>query len=211
MIRNIVFDMGQVLIHLEPDVVTHRLGLAKKDEKLLVAQVFQSAEWANMDWGMITMEDAITSICRRVPPRLHDAVRRLVMEWQKPIVPYEGMEELAGELKGNGYRIYLLSNANPNHPGYWHEIPASRFFDGILTSYTVKTVKPQPEIYRMLCEKFDLRANECFFFDDQPMNVAGAINCGMSGCVFHGDMEELRYLLAEAGVKVRAPKEFPSF
>lgn len=200
MIRNIVFDMGKVLIDFDPAVFVRRLKLAEEDARFLMPQVFRSVEWANMDWGIMTDEEAVASICGRVPERLHDAVRRLVLEWDRPIMPIDGMEELIGGLKGAGYGIYLLSNASRRHPDYWPRIPASRFFDGVLVSYSVKTVKPQPEIYKMLCDRFGLKAEECFFVDDLPLNVAGACRSGMSGMVFHGDTEELRQALKATGV-----------
>lgn len=203
MIQNIIFDMGQVLVHFIPDHFLDRLDVSETDRELLFRQVFRSVEWSNMDWGVMTDEEAADSICRRVPERLHEAVRKLVLEWDRPIEPFEGMEELAEELKFNGYGIYLLSNASSRHPDYWPRIPASRFFDGVLVSYSVKTVKPQPEIYRMLCEKFALKPEECFFVDDLPVNVSGACREGMSGMVFHGDIKELRHALLAAGVKVK--------
>lgn len=204
MIRNIIFDMGGVLIHFVPDRFIDRLGITDEaDRRLLLRQVFRSLEWSGMDWGIMTDEEAVESICSRVPERLHQAVRSLVMEWDRPVEPVEGMEELIEELKAGGYRIYLLSNASCRHPDYWPGIPASRFFDGVLVSYSVKTVKPQPEIYGMLCEKFGLKAEECFFVDDLPVNVVGARRTGMSGMVFHEDVEELREELRRAGVNVR--------
>ncbi len=204
-IRNIVFDMGGVLIHFVPDHFISRLGITDEaDRKLLFRQVFRSVEWSGMDWGMLTDAEAAESICRRMPERLHQAVRSLVLKWdEQPMEPMEGMYELIEELKENGYRIYLLSNASSRHPDYWPKIPASRLFDGVLVSYSVKTVKPQQEIYAILCERFGLRPEECFFIDDLPVNAAGARKYGMSSMVFHEDMEELRNRLREAGVKIK--------
>ncbi len=203
MIRNIVFDMGGVLIHFIPGHFIDRLHVSEEDRTLLFRQVFRSVEWANMDWGIMTDEEAAESICGRVPRRLRDAVHELVLRWDRLMEPMEGMEELIEELKAGGYGIYLLSNASCRHPSYWPSISASRFFDGVLVSYSVKTVKPQPEIYRMLCGKFALKAEECFFVDDLPANIAGACRCGMSGMVFHEDIRELRQALRAAGVQVK--------
>ena len=102
------------------------------------------------------------------------------------------MCELVAELKANGYGIYLLSNASLRQHEYWPRIPASRYFDGTLVSADVKLVKPQPEIYLLLCQKFRLRPEECFFIDDSNYNIEGALNSGMSGAIFHGDMSQIR-------------------
>lgn len=203
MIRNIVFDMGKVLIGFDPDYFMARLGVAEEDRPLLKREVFHSLEWARMDRGSLEDVDAAGIICRRVPERLHDAVYRLVTFWDRPILEIPGMYELIEELKGMGYGIYLLSNASTRQHEYWPRIPASRFFDGTLISADVKLVKPQPEIYRTLFKTFDLKPEECFFIDDAPANIEGAYTCGMPGAVFHGDCGLLRKDLIRSGIPVR--------
>ncbi|MBR0041269.1 MAG: HAD family phosphatase [Oscillospiraceae bacterium] len=202
MIRNIVFDMGQVLLRFIPDLFIERLGVEGEDKKLLKREVFQSLEWARMDRGSLTDAEAAEIICRRVPERLHDAVHKLVAMWDRPILAVEGTEELIAELKEKGYGVYLLSNASYRQHDYWPKLPASRYFDGTLISADVKLVKPQPEIYRLLCETFSLIPDECVFIDDAINNAEGAFLCGMHPIVFHDDVPELRARLRELGVPV---------
>ncbi len=203
MIKNIVFDMGNVIIRFDPELFMVRLGLAEEDRRLLKRELFVSLEWSRMDRGSLTDEEAAEIVCRRVPERLHDAVRRLVGMWDRPILPVEGMYELVEELRGMGYGIYLLSNASFRQHDYWPRVPASKFFDGTLISADVKLVKPQPEIYRLLCDKFSLIPEECVFIDDSTSNAEGAYFCGINALVFHGDAHEMRLKLNELGVKVK--------
>lgn len=203
MIKNIVFDMGNVIIRFDPELFMVRLGLAEEDRRLLKRELFVSLEWSRMDRGSLTDEEAAEIVCRRVPERLHDAVRRLVGMWDRPILPVEGMCELVEELRGMGYGIYLLSNASFRQHDYWPRVPASKFFDGTLISADVKLVKPQPEIYRLLCDKFSLVPEECVFIDDSTSNAEGAYFCGINALVFHGDAHEMRLKLSELGVKVK--------
>lgn len=202
MIRNIIFDMGNVLIRFDRELFLSRLGIEGEDRTLLMREVFLSLEWARMDRGSMTDEAAARSICARVPVRLHDAVRKLVSMWDRPILPVAGMYELIEELKEKGYGIYLLSNASLRQHDYWPRIPASRFFDGVLISADEKVVKPQPEIYRLLLERFSLKGEECLFVDDVPANVEGADHCGIPGIVFHGDTVLLRRKMRSFGVDV---------
>lgn len=202
MIRNIVFDMGQVLIRFDREYFLRRLDLTAEDRKLLLNEVFLSVEWARMDWGSLTDAQAARSVCARLPRRLHEAATSLVMEWERPILPIEGMYELIEELKGAGYGIYLLSNASFRQKDYWPDIPCHRFFDGTLISSDVGSIKPERAIYEAFLEKFSLRAEECFFVDDLPANVEGARRCGLSGAVFHGDAAELRARMRQAGVSL---------
>ena len=202
MIRSIVFDMGNVLIRFDRDYFIDRLGVSPEDKSLLMREVFQSLEWARMDRGSLTDEEAGESVCSRLPVRLHDAAKKLVSMWDRPILPIPGMEELIRELKQRGYGIYLLSNASLRQHAYWPRIGASRFFDGCLISADEKVVKPQPEIYRLLLERFGLCPEECFFIDDVPANVEGALFCGLHGAVFHGSTAQLRQALRSAGILV---------
>ena len=66
-----------------------------------------------------------------------------------------------------------------------------------------KLLKPSHEIYERLCEKFELKMEECWFIDDSVMNVEGAIYAGMKGCVFYGDVPRLRQELRRAGIRCR--------
>ena len=201
MIRNIVFDMGQVIIRFEPHTFLDRYEISRDDRKLLENEVFHSIEWVMLDHGVITEDDATDRICKRVPDHLHDIVNDLVHHWYEPLLPVDGMEDLIRALKKAGYRIWLLSNAASNQPKYWAKVPVSDCFDGTLISYEVKMMKPDPEIYRCFTERFGLNPDECLFIDDNCMNVEAAVQCGWNGIVFHGDIKELIRKTAELGIQ----------
>lgn len=202
MIKNILFDMGQVLIRFDRDYFMERLGVSEEDKALLMREVYLSVEWVQMDRGTLCEEEAFRKIAPRLPRRLHETAMKLICMWDRPILEVDGMYELVGELKALGYGIYLLSNASIRQHEYWPRIPASKFFDGKLISADVQKIKPQPEIYRLCLEKFGLKAEECFFIDDAPINIEGALCCGIEGVVFHGDAKLLRQQLRAAGVPV---------
>ena len=202
MIRNIVFDMGQVMITFDPNHFMDRAGIEDpEDRKLILRELFQSVEWAQMDQGVLTEETAEPLILARIPERLKDAVKDLLWNWAFPREQIPGMEDLVSRLKTAGYGIWLLSNASMMQPLYWNKLPVSRLFDGTMISAEEKTVKPCPEIYRRFTERFSLQPEECLFIDDAPINVAGAIACGWKGIVFHGDADELEEKLLSAGVR----------
>ena len=202
MIRNILFDMGNVLIRFDRDFFITRLGVAEEDKKLLMREVFLSIEWVQMDRGSIAEPQAAEQICRRLPPHLHDAARKLISMWDRPILPIEGMYELIEDLKNAGYGIYLLSNASIRQHEYWPRIPAHVFFDGTIISADEGVMKPDAEYFLRALNRFNLKADECFFVDDVPSNVEGAAYCGIHGAVFHGDAALLRQQLKNAGVNL---------
>jgi len=204
MIRNIVFDMGQVMIRFDPEMFMDRAGIYDPDDRKLIRnELFRSVEWAQMDEGTLTEETAEPTILNRIPERLKETVRELLYNWAFPREQIPGMEDLVRRLKETGYRIWLLSNASAMQPKYWQKVPVSRYFDGTMISCDVKVVKPSREIYRLFTEKFILKAEECLFIDDAPANVAGAIACGWQGIVFHGDADELERKMIASGVNIK--------
>jgi putative hydrolase of the HAD superfamily len=204
MIRNIVFDMGQVMIRFDPEMFMDRAGIYDPDDRKLIRnELFRSVEWAQMDEGTLTEETAEPTILNRIPERLKETVRELLYNWAFPREQIPGMEDLVRRLKETGYRIWLLSNASAMQPKYWQKVPVSRYFDGTMISCDVKVVKPSREIYRLFTEKFILKAEECLFIDDAPANVAGAIACGWQGIVFHGDADELERKMIASGINIK--------
>ena len=204
MLKNIIFDMGGVLIRFDRAFFIERLGITGEDEKTLMNEVFRSLEWARMDRGSLTDAQAAESINSRLPERLHEAVCRLVAMWDRPIMPIPGMAELIRELKENGYAIYLLSNASLRQRDYWGLIPGHEYFDGTLVSSDYGVVKPQPEIYHLLAETFGIELSESYFIDDSPINIEGAYYSGMPGFIFNDDVPALRRALRASGVNISA-------
>jgi putative hydrolase of the HAD superfamily len=98
--------------------------------------------------------------------------------------PIAETERFVARLKKAGYKIYLLSNATPRVFDEYHNIPAFKYFDGMFVSALYKLLKPSAEIYNAFCDKFSLKAEECFFIDDMEANIKGAKACGMKGFVF---------------------------
>lgn len=203
MIKNILFDMGNVLLHFDRKVFLDRLDISEEEKLLLLREVFLSVEWVQMDRGILWEETAEPLMCQRLPAHLHKAVHSLVSEWDEPMLPVEGMAELVQELKENGYGIYLLSNASLRQHDYWPKVPGWQFFDGKIISADEKVMKPHPDFYRIALERFGLKPEECFFIDDVPANIEGALYCGISGTVFHKDVFLLRSQLRSAGVKIK--------
>lgn len=204
MIRNVVFDMGEVLIHWNSHLLLTPFHLTEAEEAAVVRELFTGVEWVRLDRGTITEEGVVESVCKRLPEHLHGCVGEVVRNWhQRTLEPMEGMAELLHELKALGLHIYLLSNANLKLRSYFPRIPGAECFDGLMVSAEEKLLKPQHEIFEMLLKRFDLKAEECFFVDDSPANVEGAQRADLNAVVFYGDVPRLRKELRTAGVPVK--------
>ena len=199
MIRNLVFDMGNVLVYYDSLRAVRNFVKDEDQVQAVNTSVFVSPEWLMLDMGGISEDEAL----RRMQSRLktdgeREAAGLCLGHWHEYCMwPVPGMEELVTYLKGEGYGLYLCSNASLRMLKCYEDvIPGIRLFDGVLFSAEVKCVKPQKEMYNHLFERFGLRPEECFFIDDQPLNIEGSRACGMDGyCFDDGDVEKLRKVI----------------
>ncbi|MGN1147973.1 MAG: HAD family hydrolase [Lachnospiraceae bacterium] len=206
-IINIVLDMGNVLTIYHAREYIGQYVETEEDYYILQNQVCRSEEWICLDRGTMTDEEAVFSMCRRIPARLHATVARFVREYRFNQLPNPPMEELLRELKENGYRLYLLSNTSKRFHRFSKNIPSIRYMDGIYVSCDHGLLKPEKEIYLDFYREFGLRPEDCFFIDDMPANVESAHRTGMMGCVYHQNVPELRQRLREAGIRVMSKED----
>ncbi|MDK2966680.1 MULTISPECIES: HAD family phosphatase [Lacrimispora] len=200
MIKNIVFDMGKVLVDYEG----HKVGTVfiedERERKEVCTSVFDSQEWLLLDMGLISEEDALQRMQSRLTTDHAKEMAELCLKhWHEyNMKPVKEMGELVRELKEQGYGIYLCSNASLRLLTCRDIIPGIEYFDGVLFSAEVKCMKPQKEMYEHLFERFHLNPRECFFIDDLLMNVEGARACGMEGyCFADRNIEGLKECLSK--------------
>lgn len=199
MIKNIVFDMGNVLAMFDSAKVCEHYIEDVFDRERVRTAVFLSLEWQWMDMGVMSDEQALERINRRLPKRLQEAAKLCLRDWHKYTMwTIKEMEPVVREMKARGFGVYVCSNAAIRLVDVWQELlPAPECYDGVLFSADVKCVKPQKEIYQHFFERFHLKPEECFFIDDVPMNIEGAKACGMDGyCFEDGDLGRLKEVLA---------------
>ena len=184
--KNILFDMGNVLVTYNPEWVIRHYT---EDEELIREVkniVFNSQEWFLLDAGLIEEEKAERNWMERLSS---DKARELAhlsfQNWHlynMKVIP--GTAEIIRALKENGKEIYLLSNASMRLLSIYTEvIPAVECFSGIFYSAAHKCVKPQDIIYERFLKEYSLKPSDCFFIDDLEENISAAKAVGMSGAV----------------------------
>ena len=187
MIRNMVFDIGNVLMDFRWK--EYMRSLFGEDETLIQTinqGIWHNGCWAAMDKGEMDGAATLRSAVA-FAPQYEKEIKLTLDSVAHAFHKFEYSIPWIQELKRMGLNVYYLSNysafsvaANPDVLDF---IP---YMDGGVFSFEVKAVKPEPEIYRCLCDKYDLKPEECLFTDDVLANVKGAQACGFQGIVFEG-------------------------
>jgi putative hydrolase of the HAD superfamily len=200
MIKNIIFDMGNVLTIYNAREHIMKYVDNENDFYIIANQVCASVEWIKMDRGTLTDEEAVQSICKRTPVRLHNTISRFISEFRIEQPENLPMEELVKKLKDSEYKLYLFSNTAHRFHKFSKNIKSIEYMDGIWISCEHGYLKPEPDAFNSFFQKFQLKPSECFFIDDSPANIEASLRMGMKGCVYHKDVHELEEDLRLAGV-----------
>ncbi len=199
MIKNLIFDFGNVVVRFDPYYMASTETKVEKDIETLKNTVFNPATFEQTDRGLISLDEHIKMVLPDVPEHLKENAINLLTYWYNLLPVYEGMEKLIQDVKKAGYKIYILSNINVHFENNADKVPILKHFDGTVFSSEIHFVKPEKEIYDYTLKKFGLNANECIFIDDRLINVEGAEKAGIKGYLFKGADDIRNYIKAENG------------
>lgn len=192
MIKNIVFDVGNVLIKFEPDKMLAAYGLSEEEISAALEKVFFSREWRECDRGIGWHDEILPPCLEGLTPRCKEAVKDICFprDFELRHMPQvEGMPELLASLKAQGYKLYILSNFSFGFHTFAPHVKAFEYCDGLFASCDYMLLKPEREIYEKFFEVFSLKPEECVFIDDTPANIEGSRAAGMDGILFNALME----------------------
>ncbi|MBE7044723.1 MAG: HAD family phosphatase [Ruminococcaceae bacterium] len=196
MIRNAIFDFGQVLVHFEPTEMVKKYASSPEDAALLAEIVFDRLYWDRLDSGTISNEETIAGIKGRLPERLHEPAEQCYYNWIYNIPEIDGMRALLKKIKEEyGIRLFLLSNISQYFAEHAHEIPILEEFEQCFFSSVCGLEKPNPEFFEFLLQKCGLEASETIFVDDNANNIRGASSLGITTYQFDKNAEELEQFL----------------
>ena len=208
MIKNIVFDMGNVLILFYPKKILSTILDDENEIDAILKYFYATDEYREVDRGTMTYEQVLDCIKDNLPGHLISLLKELYVDncfVSDHMPPFPEMYGLVEKLKQNGYKVYLLSNATPQFHNYYSKIPVLSLMDGMFVSSDYKLLKPEKEIYEKFFEVFSLVPEECIFIDDVEENINGGIACGMDGIVFSPSFDDISVLkdkLSKKGVKI---------
>ncbi len=184
MIRNIVFDLGRVLVGFQPDAYLRSFGYDEETVQTLLQTIF-GPTWRFYDRGDIPTVIALRERLVHDYPNYEAQIHRVLRpDWVKIHTLKEDTAAYLHELKGRGYRIYLLSNLARESHAFVRGYDFFSDLDGGVFSYQEHVCKPEEEIYHILLDRYDLLPEETLFLDDCAENIEAAERLGIRGIVF---------------------------
>jgi putative hydrolase of the HAD superfamily len=189
MIKNIVFDLGNVLLSFKPSEYFDKHKYPAAIKATILEDIFRSKEWLMLDNGEISTQDAINAISK-ISSLKKEEIDHIFNLRTDLLFPLDSNIKVLPGLKKRGFKLYYLSNFpldifDEVRSGYYF----FRYFEGGLISAEAKSSKPDTRIYELLLEKYSLIPGECLFIDDLEANVNSARAFGMKGLLTNGSLE----------------------
>lgn len=187
MLKNIIFDFGNVIMNYNPDEILNHYELRPSDHDLLRKIIFESKEWSEIDAGKITEKEATEIFIDRVPGKLKIKVKQIMATWPENVDFYEPVFNYMEKLRQDGYKIYGLSNTGMQFANFVKNSEMGNYFDGYVFSAQEKLMKPDRRIYEKLIARYILKPEESLFIDDLKANTNAAKKLGMQAFTFKID------------------------
>ena len=197
--KDIIFDLGGVLVDWDPRYLYRKVFATEKEVDWFLANVCTQPWNTQQDAGR-SFEEGIALLEDKFPEYAF-AIRLYWTRWGEMMggeVP--GTADVLREVKAKGYRVFALSNwSAQTFPLAQARFDFLKEFDGIVISGEEKLVKPDPVIFTRLLEKYNLKASNCVFIDDNAANISKAADLGFETILFTG-ADSLRQTLISRGI-----------
>ena len=173
--KNIVFDLAGVVVARNqercPQYIMDYFYFINSGEAL-------PEFWDDYDRGTRDIDSVAQCLAEFRGSDFETAKSRMLeaVTYQEQVAP---TAELIAELKAAGYRLFVLSNMSKDYIEFLREMPVFQHFEGEIVSCEVGLIKPQPEIYRLLLDRFVLDASQTMFIDDRLENTIAAQKQGI--------------------------------
>ena len=200
MINTIIFDLGAVLVDWNPHYLYRNLFADEQEMKDFLANI-TTPDWNEEQDAGRPLQEATDLLVQQHPQ--HEAnIRAFYGRWEEMLGDaIAGTVELFNQLKQSGkYKIYALTNwSAETFPMALNRYDFLNWFDGIVVSGTEKMRKPNPAFYQLLLDRYNAKAEEALFIDDNLRNVLAAEKMGINSIHFSSP-EQLKEALLAKGI-----------
>lgn len=193
MVKNIIFDIGNVILKFSRDFLLSHFYQGDEYE-FLKDKLF--CNWEMLDEDLITLDEYKSNVLNSLPSHLKATAKSVLENWEYFMRYSDGIIPLILDLKNQGYKLFVLSNMTRHFIKNEYKFPIFSYFDGIVYSAPIKMIKPNPEIYEYILNKYSLNPEECLFVDDIKENLAGAARFNIKTFQFNDNAKELREFIS---------------
>lgn len=198
MIRTIIFDVGMVLADFCWQEMFHGFGLEGEDFEKVADATVRHPAWNEFDKGILSMQE-IVDIFSQAAPEYRSYIEKIFEDPTKMIRQYDYAKDWIRELKGRGYKVYILSNwSKPTYEACLeNELDFLPLVDGAVFSFQEHLIKPDKKIFACICDRYGIEPNEAVFLDDNEANVISSREFGLNTIQFRNyeqgrkELEEL--------------------
>ena len=180
MIKNIVFDVGNVIWKGNSKSIANYIKIDKEEDIAKVSTFFEGFRMMDLDEETVEEHYEKWKDNNKIN---NDKYKDQLVNYYKNREFNSGIINLINKLKENNYKVYVLSNNNKSAINYLKKCKEVKNIDGWVVSYEYKLVKPDEEFFKVLFNKFNLNPEECFFVDDKEKNINAGKKLGMNGHV----------------------------
>ena len=186
-IKNIIFDMGNVLIDFRWRELFAEMGLTgEKFDRMAKATVLDPV-WNEFDRGVWTDEMMLDAFIKNAPELESELRDFMDVHFKRLLKKFDYTDEWMDRLKAKGYKLYILSNFSEKALNDCaEELDYIQKADAAVISYKVKMIKPDPAIFRYIIDTYKLVPEETVFIDDVEENVEEAGRHGIKTVLFRG-------------------------
>ncbi len=184
MIKNIIFDIGNVILQFDIKEVIPNFTKKESEKQFIINNIINSPEWLQyslIDTGFISREQAIEIVEDRTNHINDELIEKFWYRYNDYSFINDNVIDIIKELKEKDYKIYLLSNINSHTYNHIKDNKLFNLVDGYVFSYIEHQVKPYVGIYNTLLERYKLIPQECLFIDDNIKNIKTANELGIQG------------------------------
>ncbi len=185
MIKNIIFDLGGVMLQFRFLPFLREHGFAASNKKYIDGLLFDWEPWNLCDLGVLNDNDKVVSdYCDEHPEMGEELSRTLKEKWRETITVRKNMPEYLIGLKKRGLNVYVISNLSRQMYERHIQNEFFRYVDGAVFSFQEHLLKPDHRIFETFLNRYQLKAEECLFIDDSKPNVLAAREIGMKAARF---------------------------
>lgn len=202
MIKTIIFDIGNVLARFRWEEYLDEAGYSEDTKKRIGRATVLSERWNELDRGARDESD-IMDECIMAEAEVAKEIGQFFIDSSELVKEYDYALDIVRRLKDNGYKVYILSNyAKFTFAHARENFEFFNYIDGMVISYEVKYIKPEPEIYQILIDKYNINPKEAVFLDDKIENLEGAKPFGIHTILVQS-YEQMTNDLTKLGVNLQ--------